>query len=78
MVKRLSLGSSIGASFLSVPAEDIHHLEAYVGLERKVKLWDNQMRFGIHYLFQPTDAAGGIRWKVSMDVKDTFTDRWNY
>ena len=78
LVKRLSLGSSIGASFLSVPAEDIHHLEAYVGLERKVKLWDTPMRFGIHYLFQPTDAAGGFRWKVSMDVKDTFTDRWNY
>jgi hypothetical protein len=78
LVKRLSLGSSIGASFLSVPAEDIHHLEAYVGLERKVKLWDTPMRFGVHYLFQPTDAAGGFRWKVSMDVKDTFTDRWNY
>ena len=78
LVKRLSLGCSIGASFLSVPVEDIHHLEAYVGLERKVKLWDTPMRFGIHYLFQPTDAAGGFRWKVSMDVKDTFTDRWNY
>ena len=78
LVKRLSLGSSVGASFLSVPVEDFHHLESYVGLDRKVKLWDTPMRFGIHYLFQPTDAAGGFRWKISMDVKDTFTDRWNY
>ena len=78
LVKRLSLGSAIGASFLSVPLEDIKHLEAYVGLERKVKLWDTPMRFGIHYLFQPSDAPGGFRWKVSIDVKDTFTDRWNY
>ena len=57
---------------------DISHFEAYVGLERKVKLWDTPIRFGIHHLFLPNDAAVGFRWKVSMDVKDTFTDRWNY
>ena len=78
LMNRLSLSSSIGASFLSVPMDDIRHFEAYVGLERKVKLWDTPVRFGIHHLFLPNDAVAGFRWKVSIDVKDTFTDRWNY
>ena len=78
LVKRLGLGSSIGATFLSVPRENVYHLESYVGLEKKVKLWDTPTRFGVHYLIQPTNAAPGFRWKMSVDIKDTFNDRWNF
>lgn len=78
LVNRLKLGVSVGCAFLSVPNENLLHVESFVGLERKVKLWDTPTRFGVHYLMQPTDAAPGFRWKVSIDVKDTFKDRWNY
>lgn len=78
LIKRLGLGTSVGASFLWVPEERVQHFESYVGLEKKVRLWDTPTRFGIHYLLQPTDAAAGFRWKVSVDIKDTFKDRWNY
>lgn len=78
VIKRLGLGTSIGATFLSVPEENVYHLESYVGLEKKVKLWETPTRFGIHYLIQPFDASAGFRWKVSIDIKDTFQDRWNF
>ena len=77
-LKKLGLGTSIGATFLSVPDEQINHLESFLGLEKKIKLWDTPTRFGVYYLLQPTDAAAGFRWKMSIDVRDTFKDRWNW
>ena len=77
-LKKLGLGTSLGATFLSVPDEQINHFESFLGLEKKIKLWDTPTRFGVYYLLQPVDAAAGFRWKISIDVRDTFKDRWNW
>ncbi len=77
-IRKLALGTSVGVTFLSVPDEQINHFESFLGLEKKVKLWDIPMRFGVYYLLQPVDAADGFRWKMSIDIRDTFKDRWNW
>jgi len=78
VIRRLKLGTALGASFLAVPNENVAYLESYVGLERKVRLWDTPTRFGVYYLLQPEMAQQGFRIKIGVDVKDTFNDRWNF
>jgi len=77
-VKRLNLGTSLGCTFLEVPAEEVTHFESFVGLEKKIKMWNVPVRFGCYHLISPSDAAPGFRWKLGIDVKDTFNDRWNF
>jgi hypothetical protein len=78
VLNRLGFGSAVGFSALYLPSSNFSHLETYVGLERKVILWQTPTRFGFYYLTSPTDANPGFRVKIGLDVKDTFKDRWNF
>ena len=78
VLRKLKLGTAIGAAFLAVPNENVFHLESFVGLERKVKLWDTPTRFGIYYMLEPQSATPGFKFKLGVDIKDTFSDRWNF
>ncbi|MDP4766859.1 MAG: DUF5686 family protein [Schleiferiaceae bacterium] len=77
-VNRLGFSTAAGFSALYLPNSNFSHLETYVGLERKVKLWQTPTRFGLYYLTSPSDANPGFRLKIGVDVKDTFKDRWNF
>jgi len=77
-IRRLKLGSAVGCSMLAVPSENIAHFESYLGLERKVKLWNTPTRFGVYYMLQSKLAQPGFQWKIGIDIKDTFGDRWNF
>ncbi len=78
VLRKLKLGTAIGAAFLAIPNENVYHLESFVGLERKVKLWDTPTRFGIYYMLEPQSATPGFKFKLGVDIKDTFRDRWNF
>ena len=78
VLRKLKLGTAIGAAFLAIPNENVYHLESFVGLERKVKLWDTPTRFGIYYMLEPQSATPGFKFKLGVDIKDTFSDRWNF
>ena len=78
VLRKLKLGTAIGAAFLAIPNENVYHLESFVGLERKVKLWDTPTRFGINYMLVPPSATPGFKFKLGVDIKDTFSDRWNF
>ena len=78
LVRRMRLGTAVGATGLMVPQENTYHFESYLGLERKVKLWDTPTRFGAYYMFSPNTMDAGFRFKIGVDVKDTFRDRWNF
>ena len=77
-LNRLGLGTAVGFSALYLPTINFSYLETYVGLERKVKLWQTPTRLGVYYLTSPSEANPGFRLKLGVDVKDTFKDRWNF
>ena len=56
-LKKLGLGTSIGFTFLSVPDEQINHFESFLGLEKKIKLWDTPTRFGVITCYNLMPAA---------------------
>jgi len=78
LIRRLKLNVAMGASMLSIPSRSLMHLETYVGAERKMKLWDQPVRWGVYYGLLPNDMNPGYRIKIGMDFKDTFLDRWNF
>lgn len=78
LLNRLGLGTAVGFSALYLPTSNFSYLETYVGLERKVKLWDTPTRFGFYYLTSPAEIDPGFRLKIGIDVRDTFRDRWNF
>ena len=78
LIRRLKLNVAMGASMLSIPSRSLMHLETYVGAERKMKLWDQKVRWGMYYGLLPNDMNPGYRIKIGMDFKDTFLDRWNF
>jgi len=78
LIRRLKLNVAMGASMLSIPSRSLMHLETYVGAERKMKLWDQPVRWGMYYGLLPNDMNPGYRIKIGMDFKDTFLDRWNF
>jgi hypothetical protein len=78
LIRRLKLNVALGASMLTIPSRSLLHLETYIGAERKMKLWDQPVRWGMYYGLLPNDMNPGYRIKMGMDFKDTFLDRWNF
>jgi hypothetical protein len=78
LIRRLKLNVALGASMLTIPSRSLMHLETYIGAERKLKLWDQPVRWGMYYGLLPNDMDPGYRIKIGMDFKDTFLDRWNF
>ena len=77
-IRRLGLSTAVAGSALWVPGESVRHLELYVGLERQVIWWKQPIRFGMYRSVWPNPQSAGFQWKMSLDFKDTFYDRWNF
>ena len=77
-LKRLKLGTAIGFSTLIQPTADVYFMEMYVGVERVFKLWGESVRYGIYRPIAPYHQPDGFRFKIGIDVRDSFWDRWNY
>jgi hypothetical protein len=78
VIRNFNMNVACGGAALALPQSDRYHLEAFAGLEKKVQLWDTPSRIGAYYVFLPFDAAPGFRFKLGMDMKNTFLDRWNF
>jgi hypothetical protein len=78
LVRRLKVGAALGGAAVIVPEQGVNHWEANLGVERKVKWFDSPMRIGLYYSPIPTELGPGYRWKIGIDLRDTFSDRWNY
>ena len=78
LIRRLKLNTAVSGALLTIPSRSLFHTEAYLGLERKSKLWNQPVRWGVYYGLLPNDMDGGYRIKFGMDFKDTFIDRWTF
>lgn len=78
LIRALHLGIAVGGAALIVPEQDISHVETYIGLEKKMKLWKQPVRWGLYYNVLPTELNQGYVLKFGMDFQDTFNDKWNW
>ena len=78
-INKLKLEESIGGSLLYLPNSSFLQTEVYVGIERKVRIRKQIMKFGIYLV-----NANSTHFKHNYGIKfgingfDNFSQKWSY
>ncbi len=79
LINKLKLESVIGTSLLMIDEFDYSHSEFFVGIERKVKIRKEYVKFGFYYTGRFNDITEPyFRFKIGVDIFNTFTNKWSY
>ncbi len=78
-VKYLKITESAGAGFLRSEENDLTYFEAYVGVEKNVRIFKEMFRFGFYFVEGKTNNypfSSGFR--LSIDHYDALRNQWGY
>jgi hypothetical protein len=79
LINRLKLTEAAGAAVLSIPSEDFHHAEFYLGIERIVRIRKELFRFGIYAATADSNWEGArFEFKLGVNFYNSFTKKWQY
>jgi hypothetical protein len=78
-INKLKLEESIGGGILSLPNSHFLQTEVYVGIERKFRIRQELMKFGIYLISaNSTHSPHTYRLKIGINGYDTFRNKWLY
>lgn len=78
-MKYLKLSESAGAGFLHSKENDLLYFEAYVGIEKSIRVFREMIRIGVFFVEGKTNNypfSSGVRF--SIDVYDRVRNEWTY
>jgi hypothetical protein len=79
LINRLKLTEAAGAAVLSIPSEDFHHAEFYLGIERIVRIRKELFRFGIYAATADSNwEKARFEFKLGVNFYNSFTKKWQY
>jgi hypothetical protein len=79
LLHRLRLTEAAGVATLSIPAENFHHAEFYVGVERVVRIKKELFRFGIYASTADSNwEQAKFEFKLGINFYNSFTKKWQY
>jgi len=79
LLHRLRLTEAAGVATLSIPAENFHHAEFYVGVERVVRIKKELFRFGIYASTADSNwEQAKFEFKLGVNFYNSFTKKWQY
>jgi hypothetical protein len=79
LISRLKLTEAAGAAFLSIPDQDFHHTEFYVGLERVIRIRQQIFRIGAYACTAESSwNKARFEFKIGFNFYDSFHKKWNY
>jgi hypothetical protein len=79
LISRLRLTEAAGAAFLSIPDQDFHHTEFYIGLERVIRIRQEIFRIGAYACTAESSwNKARFEFKVGFNFYDSFHKKWNY
>jgi len=79
LISRLKLTEAAGAAVLSIPSEDFHHAEFYLGIERIVRIRKELFRFGIYAATADSNwEKARFEFKLGVNFYNSFTKKWQY
>ncbi len=78
-VKYLKITESAGASFLKSQENNLLYFEAYAGLEKNVRIFNETFRFGIYIAEGKTnDLPFRTDFRISIDKYNKMENKWGY
>ena len=79
LVNRLKLQLAGGIGILMIEDDNFRHAEAFVGVERAFKMWQELVRFGIYGVTaDDTIGSASFTLKVGVAFYSPFTRKWDY
>ena len=79
LINRMNLELALGNGAVWTEEFGPLQVETYVGLERKFKLYDQTMRWGMYYVSRPgTIVPQGFKFKFGINTYDPYQGKWMY
>jgi len=79
LLHRLKITEAAGAAMLSIPAENFHHAEFYLGIERVVRIRKELFRFGIYGATADSNwEKAKFDFKIGVNFYNSFNKKWQY
>jgi hypothetical protein len=74
---KLKLVESAGSSFLYSKERNLIYGEAYVGLEKQIKLFGELFRFGGYFVTSyANNYSNPVQWKIGIRHYDVYRNKW--
>ena len=78
-INRLKLETAIGAGGVWIQEEQFGQVETFVGLERRFKLFDESMKWGVYYVSRPGEnLPPGFRFKFGLNTYNAYAGQWMF
>ena len=78
-INRLKLETAVGAGGVWIQEEQFGQIETFVGLERRFKLFDETMKWGVYYVSRPGDnLPPGFRFKFGFNTYNAYAGQWMF
>jgi len=79
LLKKLHLVETFGGGFLISPENKLRYFEAFAGLERSIKLFNQQIRLGFYLVGAQSNRFDvPLRLKFSLEFYNRETNRWSF
>jgi hypothetical protein len=76
---KLRLTEAAGIGFLSIPSQKIAHSEAYMGVERIIRIRKELFRIGVYGCTSLSSGQGmRLEWKAGINFYNSYSKRWQY
>jgi hypothetical protein len=77
LVKKLNLLEVAGGGILYTKERNLKYIEAFVGIEKIVRLWQEQFKFGLYYVTSAANTfSNPIQFKVGIEQFDKRRNSW--
>ena len=79
LISKLKLQETIGGGFIGIPDANFAQVEFFTGLERKFRIKKTVFKLGYYACMQGnTFDKSDIRYKIGLNLYDSFRDKWSY
>ena len=79
VLKKVNISECIGGGFLFTKERNLKFLEAYVGIEKIIRLWRERIRIGVFYVANINNQFSvAPQFKFTIEVYDKVGNRWPY
>ncbi len=78
LIKKLNLLEVAGAGFLISPEQNLRYTEAFVGLEKIIRLWNERFKIGYYFVISAANKYNTpYQFKIGLDQFNKRKNSWN-